>query len=118
MAVAHGLQISAKLLWGLPMLAAACALGACATTAPATQATVPAKPVAVPAASAATLPGYRRVVRNGQTLYCINEIPTGSRMMEETCLTQAQMDSEREKARNFTEGVQGIATLPPTPNQH
>ena len=39
-------------------------------------------------------------------------------MIEETCLTQAQMDAEQEKARNFTEGVQGIANLPPTPNQH
>ncbi len=119
MAVAHTLPINEKLLWRLLILAAASALTSCATTAPAAQATVPAKPAAVPAASAATaVPGYRRVMRNGQTLYCVKEIPTGSRMIEETCLTQAQMDAEQEKARNFTEGVQGIATLPPTPNQH
>jgi hypothetical protein len=39
---------------------------------------------------------------------------TGTRMMQETCLTQAQMDAQEENARNFTQGVQGIALPPPS----
>lgn len=105
-------NIDGKLIWGIQILAAAAVLTSCA-------ATVPTQPAPKPAATAAkTAPGYRVVVRNGQTLYCTKEMPTGSRMIEETCLTQAQMDAARDNARNFTEGVQGIATLPPTPNQH
>lgn len=105
-------RMNKDLARGLQILTAALALAACA-------ATVPPKPTAAPAATGvATVGGYRRVQRNGQTYYCIKEIPTGSLMAQETCLTQAQMDAEQEKARNFAEGVQGIATLPPSPNAH
>jgi hypothetical protein len=105
-------QMNKNLASGLQILAAAMALTSCA-------ATDPTKPTATSAATgAATVGGYRRVVRNGQTYYCIKEIPTGSLMVQETCLAQAQMDAEQEKARNFAEGVQGIATLPPSPNAH
>lgn len=110
--VVRRLKIDGKLIWGIQSLAAAMVLTSCA-------ATVPAQPAPKPAATAAkTMPGYRAVVRNGQTLYCTKETQTATRLVEETCLTQAQMDAARDNARNFTEGVQGIATLPPTPNQH
>jgi hypothetical protein len=105
----------------LPIGAATLALAACAAKAPT-------QPVATTVASATTatagatatastgpaLAAYKRVVRNGQTLYCKKEIPTGTRFVEETCLTQAQMDAQSKNAQNFTDDVHGMAVLPPT----
>jgi hypothetical protein len=95
--------MSQKPSLGLLVFAAAAALTACATSGP-----PPAGAGAAPAGN------YRRVVRNGQTLYCQRDTPTGTRMMQETCLTQAEMDAQEEKARSFTQGVQGIALPPPS----
>jgi hypothetical protein len=89
--------------WLLVFVAAA-ALSACATGGPP-------KPAGT---GSAPTGNYRRVVRNGQTLYCQRDTPTGTRMMQETCLTQAEMDAQEEKARSFTQGVQGIAMPPPS----
>jgi hypothetical protein len=38
-------------------------------------------------------PGYRARTRNGETVYCRVETPTGSRMPIENCYTGAQLDS-------------------------
>jgi hypothetical protein len=100
----------------LPVCAVTLVLAACAAPGPA-QPTA----VALPAAAAQpTVPGsgpasnYKRVVRSGQTLYCKKETPTGTRFVEETCLTQAQMDAREKNAQNFTDDVHGMAVLPPT----
>ncbi|HEV2700196.1 MAG TPA: hypothetical protein VGV09_01095 [Steroidobacteraceae bacterium] len=110
--MAGRLQMTGKPVWALSIFAVALALSSCAATGPA-------KPSSTsPATTGASVGNYRRVVRNGQTLYCINEIPTGKRMVEETCVTQAQMNEQEEKARNFTQGTQGMALPLASPNSH
>jgi hypothetical protein len=102
-------------------LALAAALTACAATAPAssigTGAASSSAPPATASASAKHMHGafgnYTRVVRDGQTFYCDQEKDTGTRMLHETCLTQSQMEAEQENARNFMQGVQGMAASPP-----
>jgi cytochrome c len=105
-----------KMAGRVPVCAATLVLAACAATSPAqptaaaptAAATQPAVPGSAPASN------YKRVVRSGQTLYCKKETPTGTRFVEETCLTQAQMDAREKNAQNFTDDVHGMAVLPPT----
>jgi hypothetical protein len=85
-------------------ITAVLALAACAATGP-----------PQPSHAAAAAPAsYKRVVRNGVTLYCRKEMPTGTRFVEETCLTQAQMDAQQKNAQGFTDDVHGMTVLPPT----
>jgi hypothetical protein len=60
--------------------------------------------------------GYTLVVRNGTEYFCHRENVTGSRMEKhETCLTQAQIDAQREAGVDFTQQVQEMGTrTPPT----
>jgi len=60
--------------------------------------------------------GFTRVVRNGTELFCHKENVTGSRMEKhEVCMTQAQMDEQREKGVDFLQQVQEMGTrTPPT----
>jgi hypothetical protein len=68
--------------------AAVAALGACASNGPAR---------ATRAASAGgEFPGYVRVVRHGQELFCSEEIPIDSHIMQAVCLTRDQL-KERER---------------------
>ncbi len=97
----------------------ALALSACATTVPGpARAAVSASPSAPAAAAPASgnapkvFGNYVRVVRGGQTLYCQKDADTSTRMVHETCLTQAQAEAQQENARNFMQGAQGIATTP------
>jgi hypothetical protein len=106
----QGIFMNRKMGGGVLVCAATLALDACAATAPA-QPIVAARPSG---ASTATSSNYKRVVRNGQTLYCKKETPTGTRFVEETCLTQAQMDAQEKKAQSFTDDVHGMTVLPPT----
>jgi hypothetical protein len=104
--------------------AATVVLAACAASAPTrpagttaastTTTTTTAAGATAAAGTGPALAAYKRVVRNGQTLYCKKEIPTGTRFVEETCLTQAQMDAQSKNAQNFTDDVHGMAVLPPT----
>lgn len=103
--------------------AAALVLSACAATgpAPATPAG-PARADAPPAshtAAAQNAPkaygNYARVVRGGQTLYCQKDADTSTRMVHETCLTQAQAQAQEESARQFMQNTTGIANSPVSP---
>ena len=60
--------------------------------------------------------GFTRVVRNGNEYFCHRENVTGSRMEKhEVCLTQAQIDEQREKGVDFLQQVQEMGTrTPPT----
>ena len=110
--------------------AAALALGACAATGPtpsnpAPPASVGAPPTASSGDAAAknspkAYGNYVRVVRAGQTLYCQKDADTSTRMVHETCLTQAQAQAQtqEENARNFMQGATGIANVPVSPNAH
>ena len=95
--------------------AAALALSACAATGP--------PPAAASSDAAAknspkAYGNYMRVVRGGQTLYCQKDADTSTRMVRETCLTQAQAQAQEENARNFMQGATGIANVPVSPNAH
>jgi hypothetical protein len=57
---------------------------------------------------------YVRVMRNGQALYCKKESDTATRMVQETCLTPAQMQAQQENARDFMRSTQGMANAPVT----
>jgi hypothetical protein len=105
--------------------AAALALCACAATGPggsdgtaAAKATVPASVTTAPNNSPKAIGNYMRVQRNGRTLYCQKDLDTATRMVQETCLTQAQAEAQQENARNFMQGAQGMATTVPGPNTH
>ncbi len=109
------LQIVPKLL----AFAAPLALGACAATGAAgSHATGPTNlsaPASVAPASDNSPKAYgnfMRVVRNGQTLYCQKDSDTASRMVQETCLTEAEAKAQQENAHNFMQGAQGIANTP------
>jgi invasion protein IalB len=51
------------------------------------------------AAASPAAAGYREVVRNGFTLYCRNQVKTGSIMTEEVCLTAEQFQQNEERTR-------------------
>jgi hypothetical protein len=91
--------------------AAALALSACAVTAPPPAATTATDTAAKNAPKACG--NYVRVVRAGQTLYCQKDADTSTRMVHETCVTQAQ--AQEENARNFMQGATGIANSPVSP---
>jgi hypothetical protein len=73
--------------------------------------TLPSHPDAQSAASKSVAPakeyggaytGYRRVVANGQELYCRNDVATGSHTERKAvCLTEAQVRIEQLKAQQF-----------------
>jgi hypothetical protein len=107
-------------------LAAALTLCACAATGP-TPSNPPGPTSAGTPPTAATTAqnapkaygNYVRVVRGGQTLYCQKDADTSTRMVHETCLTQAQAQAQEENARNFMQGATGIATsTAPPQNGH
>ena len=43
---------------------------------------------------------YKKSIREGQTFYCRNEKPLGSRLPVEYCLSEAQLRAEIRKAEN------------------
>lgn len=109
---------------------------AASTEAPATSAasdsasvpprTLPSHPETTPAAAQPTAaaknqngayPGYRRVVVNGQELYCRNDLATGSHTKRTpACGTLAQVQAEQMAARNLLdEMIRRDATVLPPP---
>jgi hypothetical protein len=60
------------------------------------------KPAAPSKTYGGTSTGYRRVVSNGQELYCRNDVATGSHTERKAvCLTEAQVRIEQLKAEQF-----------------
>jgi hypothetical protein len=51
-------------------------------------------------------PGYRLRTRNGETVYCRSETPTGSRMAVETCYTAAQLETIDQQTETFKDTVE------------
>ena len=105
----------------LAFAAAPLVLCACATTGPAAstaaaKVSVPTTVATAPSDSPKAIGDYGRVVRNGQTFYCQKDSDTATRMVHETCITQAQAEAQQENARNFMQGTQGIATPVANPN--
>jgi invasion protein IalB len=86
-------------------------LAACAGTPPRAEVQRPAAPTqaAAPASAAAPAPattsatqypGYKRVVRNGQTLYCSTSRTLGSWIKTDTvCMTEQELISAREQSQ-------------------
>jgi hypothetical protein len=64
-------------------------------------------------AAPATRPGFRTRTRNGETVWCHKETPTGSRMSVETCYTAAQlaqMDAAAESVKDTFDKVRTPCT--------
>jgi hypothetical protein len=51
-------------------------------------------------------PGYRARQRDGETLWCRTETPTGSRMPVEKCYTAAQLDAMAADAEAIKDSIQ------------
>ena len=93
------------------IVAVASALGACAANAPVSPGTTATASTSTPATAAAVAApktakdptaGYRKVVKNGQEVYCRKESVTGSRTeVMETCLTLAQIETARENSQDL-----------------
>ncbi len=56
--------------------------------------------------SDSTTDGYDRVVVHGKQLFCRTESISGSRMKQRVCLTEAQLQAQREAARQYLETLQ------------
>lgn len=58
--------------------------------------------------------GYRIVNEDGRTLYCKDQLKTGSHMRKETiCLTAAELESVREALKRDMEQMQMRRSTPP-----
>jgi len=111
----------------LVVLAVAAALAACAGNAPVKSPEPVAVNASAPATAAASapatgeagkMPGYRRVVRNGEEYFCKREGVTGSRVAStEVCLTQAEMQTIRERSQDDLRDMQNPAYLEPSYGQ-
>ncbi len=89
----------------------AIALSACATTAPTSESS------AAASLNTQSYFGYRRVVVNGEELFCHNDPYTGSRIQKEmTCYTAAQVEERAENSRNFLDNIETRSTLSGTPS--
>lgn len=86
---------------GLLVAAAVSALAACA--APAATGVTAAEEAGKSAAD------YRRVTRDGQDYYCKRQKVTASlTRVVETCLTAAQLEAQRNDAKDYVNKVQGV----------
>lgn len=96
-------------------IAVAATLVACATNPPAT----PAPTIVSPQAKAQAqvqpgVDGYRRVVKDGQELFCREEGVLGSRVQRgEVCQTAAQIATNRRNTDAFLHNAQGAAGAGP-----
>lgn len=83
------------------ILSGAALLAACASQPPAPATASGAHQAVAPATGAAAqqFPGYRRVVSNGQELFCRYEMMTGSNIKQETCLTRYQLETQQKDAQ-------------------
>lgn len=110
------------------LVAIAASVGACASSpdvedraVPPAAAAAPA-PSAPPAASVAHVssaevvtdapplvakarPGYRAKSRNGEAVYCRSETPTGSKLLNENCYTEVQLEEIERQAEEIKDGI-------------
>ena len=57
--------------------------------------------------------GNTFVAADGQTIRCVNETATGSRVPQRVCRTEAEWQRLEEASKDYTRGVQGPLTAPP-----
>jgi hypothetical protein len=57
--------------------------------------------------------GNTFVAADGQTIRCVNEAVTGSRVPQRVCRTEAEWQRLEEASKDYTRGVQGPLTAPP-----
>jgi hypothetical protein len=50
---------------------------------------------------------------DGQTMRCVNEAVTGSRVPQRVCRTEAEWQRLEEASKDYARGVQGALTAPP-----
>jgi len=63
-----------------------------------------------------TINGYRRVVSNGQELFCRNDVIVGSHLKrKEVCRTQAQLEAEHENSVRWLQTEQRLSGVGGTP---
>lgn len=97
-----------------PLLASAISLvllQACAGPQKAPEAPAPKQQIAAPADDAAKLDaelaeaarGYSRVNRDGKTLYCRRERPSGSNIATSVCVTEAELRDRVEATKKFNQ---------------
>ena len=90
--------------------ALSCLLGACASE-PVTEPAAPTKTV-----QEAWQAGYKLVSQNGETVYCREQLKTGSHLRKETiCLTKAELEVARAASKRNLEQMQR-QTPPPAGN--
>ena len=101
--------MSIRLILGMSVLAAGCA---------SQPKSLPVAPVATPTAPLATttpattvqearIAGYKLVNQNGKTVYCREQLKTGSHMRKDTiCLTAEELDTARSASRRNLEQMQ------------
>jgi hypothetical protein len=81
-----------------------------AATAPRLAATPPKD--AAPPKGEVLVQGYRKVVVNGEPVYCRDDLATGSRIVRDpVCLTQAQLQAEQATAQQFIQAVQRLGSF-------
>jgi hypothetical protein len=60
-------------------------------------------------------PGFKKVVRDGQEVFCRRELATGSRTeIVETCMTQAEYLERMEQDQDVLSRARGLASPGPT----
>jgi predicted outer membrane protein len=97
------------------LLVAGCASTSSPVTKPAT--TVPETRLAgngsLADVEAAQKAGYKIVSKNGETLYCREELKTGSHVRRDmTCLTKKELEMVRDAARRNVEQMQRATPIP------
>jgi hypothetical protein len=117
-------QMKNRGIRGLFIVAATSVLAACAAQPPASPASSAPVATAAPAtASVATDKkrdplesfGYRKVVKNGETVYCSKERSPDSRVkMNEQCLTAAQVQAIRDNGQDWLRRQQNHTGEQPT----
>jgi hypothetical protein len=115
-----GLVLTSSLAWANEQHQPAPAAAAAAPAAPAaTVAPVAAAPEAAPAekqpitVQEARKAGYKIVDQNGKTVYCRDQMKTGSHVRKETiCMTAQELEAAREASRRNIDQMQRIAPPP------
>ena len=57
--------------------------------------------------------GNTFVAADGQTVRCVNEAVTGSRVPQRVCRTEAEWQQLEEASKDYTRSAQGPLTAPP-----
>lgn len=57
--------------------------------------------------------GNTFVAADGQTIRCVNEAVTGSRVPQRICRTEAEWQRLEEASKDYARGAQGPLTAPP-----